>query len=172
MKKNFDDKEKQMLESVVNVNRVATTTKGGRFQSFSVLTVVGDQNGRAGYGKGNAKEAPDAKRKAIQSANKNTIKIPLYKKHTIPHDVYGKYGASKVLLLRAKPGTGVIAGEAMRITCEVVGIKDIVVKSLGSNNPNNIIRAIFNAFSNLSSGRAIAERRGKTISEMLGSNKA
>ena len=155
-----------LTENLVDVNRVTKVVKGGRNFSFSAIVVVGDENGKVGYGNGKAKEVMEARSKATKDARKKLISVPLYKGRTIHHDVIGKSGAARVLLRRAAPGTGVIAGGPMRAIFTCLGIEDIVAKSLGSSNPNGMIAATFNALENLASPKSIASKRGKNISEL------
>ncbi|WP_341761528.1 30S ribosomal protein S5 [Candidatus Tisiphia endosymbiont of Thecophora atra] len=155
-----------LTETLVDVNRVTKVVKGGRKFSFSACIVAGDKAGKVGYGHGKAKEVTEARAKATQEARKDMIKIPLYQNRTIHHDVIGKSGAAKVILRRAKAGTGVIAGGAMRAIFDSLGVHDIVAKSLGSSNVYAMIAATFDALSQLSSPKNIAERRGKRINEV------
>lgn len=150
-----------LVEDLVHVNRVTKVVKGGRNFSFAAVVIVGDENGSVGYGSGKAKEVTEARAKASKDARNNMITVPLYKGRTIHHDVLGKSGAAKVLLRRAAPGTGVIAGGPLRSIFGRLGIKDIVAKSLGSSSPNSMIAATFDALRNLNSPKAIAGRRGK-----------
>ncbi|MBN8512474.1 MAG: 30S ribosomal protein S5 [Rickettsiales bacterium] len=155
-----------LVEDLVHVNRVTKVVKGGRNFSFAAVVIVGDENGSVGYGSGKAKEVTEARAKASKDARNNMITVPLYKGRTIHHDVLGKSGAAKVLLRRAAPGTGVIAGGPLRSIFGRLGIKDIVAKSLGSSSPNSMIAATFDALRNLNSPKAIAGRRGKNIAEL------
>ncbi len=155
-----------LVEDLVHVNRVTKVVKGGRNFSFAAVVIVGDENGSVGYGSGKAKEVTEARAKASKDARNNMITVPLYKGRTIHHDVLGKSGAAKVLLRRAAPGTGVIAGGPLRSIFGRLGIKDIVAKSLGSSSPNSMIAATFDALRNLNSPKAIANRRGKNIAEL------
>mgnify|MGYP001043051416 FL=1 len=155
-----------LSEELVHVNRVTKVVKGGRNFSFSAIVVVGDQNGRVGFGNGKAKEVVEARAKATKDAKNNLLSVSLYKGRTIHHDVIGKSGAAKVLLRRAAPGTGVIAGGPMRSVFGCLGIADIVAKSLGSSNPNAMITATFDSLRNLSTPKTIAMRRDKNISEI------
>lgn len=157
---------KELLEDLVDVNRVTAVTKGGRRFSFAATVVVGDASGKVGYGHGKANEVADARGQAVKDARKKIMSIPLYKGRTIHHDVLGKSGAGRVVLRRANPGTGVIAGGPLRSIFTCLGVEDIVAKSLGSSNVNAMIAATFNALSKLSSPKVIANRRGKNISEL------
>ncbi len=163
----LDASNYELTEKVVAINRVAKTVKGGRIMKFSALVVVGDGNGTIGFGLGKSAEVPDAIRKGIEDAKKNLIKISL-KGTTIPHEIVGKFGAGRVLLKPAGPGTGVIAGGPVRAVLEVAGIKDIRTKCLNSNNPCNVVRATINGLTTCKSAAEMAEKRGKTIKEILG----
>lgn len=156
-----------LQEKLIGVNRVAKVVKGGRQFGFAALTVVGNGDGQVGFGRGKAKEVPVGIQKAMDSARKNMIKVPL-KNGTIHYPVIGQHGAAKVVLRPASEGTGIIAGGAMRAVLEVMGIKNILAKSLGSNNPINIVRATFNALESLSSPQEIAAKRGKSVSDLRG----
>jgi small subunit ribosomal protein S5 len=157
----------EFQEKVVAINRVSKTVKGGRIMKFSALVVVGDGNGTVGYGMGKAGEVPDAIRKGIEDAKKNLIKISL-KGTTIPHEIIGEFGAGKVLLKPAAPGTGVIAGGAVRAVVETAGISDIRAKALRSNNPCNVVRATVAGLSALRSAEEVAAVRGKSVKEIVG----
>ena len=157
----------ELTERVVAINRVSKTVKGGRIFKFSALVVVGDGNGIIGFGLGKSGEVPDAIRKGIEDAKKNLMKISL-KGTTIPHEIIGKFGAGVVLLKPAAPGTGVIAGGAVRAVVESAGIKDIRTKALRSNNPCNVVRATIDGLSKLRNVEEVAEVRGKSAKEILG----
>ncbi len=155
-----------IVEDLVHVNRVTKVVKGGRNFSFAAIVVVGDENGKVGYGNGKAKEVTEARAKATKDARGNMISVPLYQGRTIHHDIIGKSGAAKVILRRAAPGTGVIAGGPLRSIFGRLGVEDIVAKSLGSSNPNAMIAATFDALRNLRSPKNIADRRGKNLTEL------
>ncbi|MBP3692125.1 MAG: 30S ribosomal protein S5 [Clostridia bacterium] len=167
MANNIDASTLELNERVVAINRVSKTVKGGRIMKFSALVVVGDGNGTIGFGLGKAGEVPDAIRKGIEDAKKNLMKISL-KGTTIPHETIGKFGAGRVMLKPAGPGTGVIAGGAVRAVVEVAGIKDIRTKALRSNNPCNVVRATINGLASLKSIDEVAAKRGKSAAEILG----
>ena len=157
----------EFKEKLVAVNRVSKTVKGGRNMRFSALMVVGDEKGRIGCGMGKAVEIPEAIRKGTEDAKKNMITVAL-KDTTIPHEVVGVYGTGKVLMLPAPEGTGVIAGGPVRAVLEAAGIKDLRTKSIGSNNPINMVKAALNGLSQLRSAEQVAKMRGKTVEELLG----
>lgn len=158
----------ELIEKVVNVRRVAKVVKGGRRFSFSALVVVGDGAGKVGTGKGKATEVPEAIRKAIENAKKNMIDVPLIDERTIPHSILGRFGAGEVLLKPASAGTGVIAGGPVRAVLESAGIKDILTKSLGSANANNMVHATMEGLRSLKRVEEVARQRGKSIEEITG----
>jgi len=157
----------EITEILIAVNRVSKTVKGGRNMSFSALVVVGDKNGKVGFGKGNATEVTDAKNKAYEVAKKSMIKISLKEGRTIHHDIFARYCSAKVYLRSASAGTGVIAGGPMRAIFECAGINDVVAKSVGTSNPYNMVAATFSALKALTSPKFIAEKRSKDISEII-----
>lgn len=157
-----DDQQRNNPEKVVQVRRCACVVKGGRRFSFTALVVVGDSNGRVGWGYGKAVEVPSAVEKAVKVANRRQVKVPIVET-TIPHQVIGRYRSSKVLLLPASPGTGIIAGEAVRAVVESAGITDILTKSFGSNNPINLVKAVFEGLSRLRTKEDVARLRGVEI---------
>ena len=161
------EQEKEYVEKLVRLNRIAKVVKGGRRFSFSAISVVGDRNGHVGYGFGKANYVSDAIRKSLDRAKNNMIKIPM-KRMTIPHQVIGKFKGSKVVLKPASPGTGIIAGGPVRAVMEAAGIKDILSKSLGSANSMNIVKAVFEGFDRLMDAKVAAANRGKTLSEFWG----
>ena len=164
---NIETQAPEFVEKVVAINRVSKTVKGGRIMKFSALVVVGDGNGTVGFGLGKSGEVPDAIRKGIEDAKKNLCKVAL-KGTTIPHEVIGAFGAGRVLMKPAAPGTGVIAGGPVRAVIEVAGIKDIRTKSLRSNNPCNVVRATIDGLVNCTSAKDVAAKRGKSVKEILG----
>ena len=156
-----------LVDKLVHINRVAKVVKGGRRFSFAALVVVGDGRGRVGFGTGKAREVPEAIRKATERAKRTMIRVPLRDGRTLHHDMQGRYGAGKVVVRSAPPGTGIIAGGPMRAVFETMGVQDVVAKSLGSSNPHNMIKATFYALINIKSPRAVAARRGKKVSEIV-----
>ena len=162
-----NEKTDELVDKLVHVNRVAKTVKGGRRMAFAALVVVGDQKGRVGFGTGKAREVPEAIRKATEAAKRKLIRVPLKEGRTLHHDVMGHFGAGRVVLRAAVPGTGIIAGGPMRSVFEMMGIQDIVAKSSGSNNPHNMIRATFDALTSMNSPRVVAAKRGKKVSDIV-----
>ena len=163
-----DERDSEFVDKLVHINRVAKVVKGGRRFGFAALVVVGDQKGRVGFGHGKAREVPEAIRKATEAAKRDMIFVPLRSGRTLHHDVHGRHGAGKVLLRSAKPGTGIIAGGPMRAVFESLGVHDVVTKSVGSSNPYNMIRATFDALTNQTSPKSVAQRRGKKVADLLG----
>ena len=163
----FEREQSEYMEKLVFLNRVSKTVKGGRVAKFSALMVVGDGKGKVGYGLGKAAEVPEAIRKGLEAAKKNMHKINM-KGTTIPHEIVGVYGAGRVLMRPAAPGTGVIAGGPVRAVLECAGIKDIRTKSLRSNNPINVTAATFAGLCGLTDAESVAAKRGKTVAEILG----
>tara|TARA_Y100001970_G_scaffold269434_1_gene361930 strand:- start:6271 stop:6771 length:501 start_codon:yes stop_codon:yes gene_type:complete len=161
------EKNSEFVEKLVHINRITKVVKGGRRFGFSALVVVGNQNGKIGVAHAKAKQVPDAIKKANELARRKLVKIPLRDGRSIHHDVYGKDGAGKVKLRYAVKGTGIIAGGPIRAVCEVLGIKDIVAKSLGTANPHNVIRACMKALKNQNSPKEISLLRNKKISEII-----
>jgi small subunit ribosomal protein S5 len=167
-----DRGESEFMDRLVSINRVAKVVKGGRRFGFSALVVVGDGKGRVGYGSGKAREVPEAVRKATEAAKKGLIRVPLRQGRTLHHDSIGEFGAGRVLLRSAPPGTGVIAGGPMRMVFEALGIGDVVAKSLGTSNPHNMVKATFAALTSVASPRAVAAKRGKKVSDLIGRREA
>ena len=159
--------ETELIDKLVNINRVAKVVKGGRRFSFAALVVVGDGRGRVGFGNGKAREVPEAIRKASEQAKRTMVRIPLREGRTLHHDVRGRYGAGKVVVRAAPPGTGIIAGGPMRAVFETMGVQDVVAKSIGSANPHNMIKATLNALGECLSPRTVAAKRGKKVSDIV-----
>lgn len=163
----IDPSTLDLKEKVVNINRVTKVVKGGRNFRFAALVVVGDENGHVGVGMGKSIEIPEAIKKGIEDAKKNLVEVSMVET-TIPHEIHGKFGTGDVLIMPAKEGTGVIAGGPARIVLELAGIKDVRAKSLGSNNPNNMVKATINGLASLRTAEEIAKLRGKSVEEILG----
>ncbi len=165
-KDNAENANEGLIEKLVQVNRVAKVVKGGRIFSFTALTVVGDGNGRVGFGRGKAREVPVAIQKAMEQARRNMIQVDL-KGDTIQYPIKASHGASKVYMQPASEGTGVIAGGAMRAVLEIAGVHNVLAKCYGSTNPVNVVRATFNGLKNMRSPEAVAAKRGKSVEEIL-----
>ncbi|HJO71434.1 MAG TPA: 30S ribosomal protein S5 [Rhodospirillales bacterium] len=162
-----DRDESELIDKLVSINRVAKVVKGGRRFSFAALVVVGDGRGRVGMGGGKAREVPEAIRKATEQAKREMVRVPLREGRTLHHDVNGRFGAGKVVVRAAPPGTGIIAGGPMRAIFETMGVQDVVAKSMGSANPHNMMKATFDALSRCLSPRAVAAKRGKKVGEIV-----
>ena len=162
------DRDNEFADKLVHINRVAKVVKGGRRFGFAALVIVGDQKGRVGFGHGKAREVPEAIRKATDTAKRALIRVPLREGRTLHHDVQGRHGAGRVILRAAPAGTGIIAGGPMRAVFETMGIQDIVAKSVGSNNPHNMVKATFAALQSMSSPRSVATKRGKKVADIIG----
>jgi small subunit ribosomal protein S5 len=162
-----DDRKSDFADKLVHINRVAKVVKGGKRFGFAALVVVGDQQGQVGFGHGKAREVPEAIRKATEAARRSLLRVPMRDKRTLHHDSRGRHGAGKVVLRSAPPGTGIIAGGPMRAVFEMLGVRDVVAKSLGSTNPYNMVRATFDALKAQENPRGVATRRGKKVSEIV-----
>ena len=162
-----DERDSEFSDKLVHINRVAKVVKGGKRFGFAALVVVGDLKGRVGFGHGKAREVPEAIRKATESAKRDLVRVPLRDGRTLHHDTQGRHGAGKVVLRSAPPGTGIIAGGAMRAVFEMLGVQDVVAKSLGSTNPYNVVRATFDALKVQENPRTIASRRGLKVSDVV-----
>ncbi|MEA3034406.1 MAG: small subunit ribosomal protein [Sphingomonadales bacterium] len=163
-----DDGGEELIEKLVHINRVSKTVKGGKRFGFAALVVVGDGKGRAGFGHGKAREVPEAISKATAAAKKAMVRVPLKEGRTLHHDGNGHFGAGRVTLRSAPQGTGIIAGGPMRAVFESLGVADVVTKSVGTSNPYNMIRATFEALTEQTSPKSVAQRRGKKIADLLG----
>ncbi len=166
-RKDDDNGEPELIDKLVQINRVAKTVKGGRNFQFAALAVVGDGKGRVGFGQGKAREVPEAIRKSTEEAKKMMIRVPLREGRTLHHDARGRWGAGKVVLRAAPPGTGVIAGGPMRAVLESLGVQDVVAKSIGSSNPYNMVRATFEALKAQNSPRSVAAKRGIKVADLV-----
>lgn len=162
-----EERDSEFVDKLVHINRVAKVVKGGRRFGFAALVVVGDQRGRVGFGHGKAREVPEAIRKATEAAKRALIRVPLKDGRTLHHDTRGSHGAGKVLVRPAPAGTGIIAGGPMRAVFEALGVGDVVSKSLGTSNPYNMVRATFDALTRQQSPRMVAQRRGRSVSEII-----
>ncbi|WP_258319721.1 30S ribosomal protein S5 [Qipengyuania flava] len=163
-----EEEDDGIIEKLVHINRVSKTVKGGKRFGFAALVVVGDGQGRVGFGKGKAREVPEAISKATAAARKKMIRVPLKEGRTLHHDGKGHFGAGKVTVRTAPPGTGIIAGGPMRAVFESLGVADVVTKSVGTSNPYNMIRATFDALTDQTSPKSVAQRRGKKVADLLG----
>lgn len=163
-----EEEDDGIIEKLVHINRVSKTVKGGKRFGFAALVVVGDGSGRVGFGHGKAREVPEAISKASAAARKKMVRVPLKEGRTLHHDGKGRFGAGKVTVRTAPPGTGIIAGGPMRAVFESLGVADVVTKSNGTSNPYNMIRATFDALTNQSSPKSVAQRRGKKVADLLG----
>ncbi|MGH1331182.1 MAG: 30S ribosomal protein S5 [Paracoccaceae bacterium] len=171
-RRNDREETPEFADRLVAINRVSKTVKGGKRFGFAALVVVGDQKGRVGFGKGKAKEVPEAIRKATEQAKRQMIRVQLREGRTLHHDMEGRHGAGKVVMRAAPQGTGIIAGGPMRAVFEMLGVQDVVAKSIGSQNPYNMIRATIDALVKESSPRSVAQRRGKKVADILNKGEA
>ena len=165
--RNRDEAAPEFADRLVAINRVSNTVKGGKRFGFAALVVVGDQKGRVGFGKGKAKEVPEAIRKATEQAKRQMVRVPLREGRTVHHDIDGRHGAGKVVMRTAPTGTGIIAGGPMRAVFEMLGVQDVVAKSLGSSNPHNVLKACVNGLKSQISPKLLSSIRGKKISEIV-----
>jgi len=161
-----EERDSEFSDKLVHINRVAKVVKGGKRFGFAALVVVGDLKGRVGFGHGKAREVPEAIRKATEAARRSLLRVPLREGRTVHHDSKGRHGSGRVVVRSAPPGTGIIAGGAMRAVFEMLGVRDVVAKSLGSTNPYNVVRATFDALKAQENPRAVAARRGKKYGEI------
>ncbi|MFX0544033.1 30S ribosomal protein S5 [Roseovarius sp. S1116L3] len=171
-RRNQREEAPEFADRLVAINRVSKTVKGGKRFGFAALVVVGDQKGRVGFGKGKAKEVPEAIRKATEAAKRGMIRVPLREGRTLHHDMEGRHGAGKIVMRTAPQGTGIIAGGPMRAVFEMLGVQDVVAKSNGSQNPYNMIRATMNGLTKESSPRMVAQRRGKKVADIMATSDA
>ena len=167
----FNNDKTELSEHLVTINRVAKVVKGGRRFGFAAIMIVGDNKGRVGIGTGKAKEVPEAVRKATENAKNKMIRVHLKDNRTLHHDVIGRFGAGKVILRSAAPGTGIIAGGPMRALFESLGVKDVVAKSTGTSNPHNMLKATFDAFIKSESPKSVAAKRSKKVTDIIKNNK-
>ena len=165
--RNREEETPEFADRLVAINRVSKTVKGGKRFGFAALVVVGDQKGRVGFGKGKAKEVPEAIRKATEQAKRQMVRVPLKEGRTLHHDIEGRHGAGKVVMRTAPEGTGIIAGGPMRAVFESLGVADVVTKSVGTSNPYNMIRATLDGLKKEQSPRSVAQRRGKKVADIL-----
>ena len=165
--RNREGESPEFADRLVAINRVSKTVKGGKRFGFAALVVVGDQKGRVGFGKGKAKEVAESIRKATERAKRQMVRVPLREGRTLHHDIEGRHGAGKVIMRAAPTGTGIIAGGPMRAVFEMLGVQDVVAKSIGSQNPYNMIRATMNGLGREASPRMVAQRRGKRVADIL-----
>ena len=162
-----EERDSEFTDKLVGINRVAKVVKGGKRFGFAALVIVGDLKGRVGFGHGKAREVPEAIRKATEAAKRGLVRVPLRDARTLHHDTEGRHGAGRVVLRSAPAGTGIIAGGAMRAVFEMLGVQDVVAKSLGSTNPYNVVRATFDALKSQENPRGVAARRSKKVSEIV-----
>jgi small subunit ribosomal protein S5 len=162
-----EERDSEFVDKLVHINRVAKVVKGGRRFGFAALVVVGDQRGRVGFGHGKAREVPEAIRKATEEAKKSLVRVPLKDGRTLHHESFGHHGAGKVVVRPAPQGTGIIAGGPMRAVFEALGVGDVVAKSVGTSNPYNMVRATFDALKLQQSPRLVAQRRGRSVAEII-----